>query len=95
MLNLTKLSPLKVFRTHFKSSNTRSGIDYGIYDHGVEGFNNIFSVLPGKFALHRLVAAEVIDNILTTSGLLKSTESNNQQLNAPVETPNKIIEYVL
>jgi glycerol-3-phosphate dehydrogenase len=91
-----KQKTIQGFRTHFKSSDhTRSGIDYGIYDHVNEGIPNIYSVLPGKFVLHRLVAEEALDNILRVNKIKRSANSNDEPLEAPLDVTGEMIEYIL
>jgi glycerol-3-phosphate dehydrogenase len=89
-------STIRAFRTHFKSNDhTRSAIDYGIYDHSEEGIKNIFSILPGKFVLHRMVAEETLDRVLATNNLKRKGKTSQYELKMPTTELKKMIEYTL
>lgn len=86
---------IRGYRTHFKSTNhTRSGIDYGIFDHTKEGIKNIFSILPGKLVLHRLVAEQTLDSILETKNITRG-KTNHEPIKTPKGHPKGMIEYIL
>lgn len=87
---------LTASRTHLASlDRSRSSIDYAITDHKKDGIDNLISVLPGKFVLHRFVAEMAGDLICKKLNYRKKSLTSTTKLKPPLNAVKRKVKFQL